>query len=350
MADWSKLISVGSNALSDLGYGLTQGTNLQQSLSAAGQRTQAMEAPRAQAEVLAQQEQERQTAIAKQQEMVSRYAQELSKDPANQDLVAALSNGVIQPADAWGEAMKRRSGSSGTDEYGLTPIYGTGPNGETVVLQPSKAGGLRQAQMPDGVSLATGVDKIDLGTQWGLIDKRTGQMVGTAPKDNYTPAYDAASGGAKGKSDVETMAGAPQAIANADQSIGLIDALASDPNLDWAIGMAGLVPPVAGTPQAGVVARIDQLKGQAFLQAFESLKGGGQITEVEGRKATEAIARLNRSQNKQDFLQALKEIRDVVETAKQRIIAKTQPGAGAPVAGPTTGGRLRYNPLTGELE
>lgn len=63
---------------------------------------------------------------------------------------------------------------------------------------------------------------------------------------------------------------------------------------------------------------IDQLKGQAFLTAFEQLKGGGQITEVEGRKATEAIIRLQQYQSEEDFAKALKDLRDVVNSGLQR--------------------------------
>ena len=302
-----------SNPLQDLGYGLTQGNNIQSALQAAGQRTAQMEQPRAQAEIMQRREQERLAQVAEQKNKVNQTVQYL-RQQGREDLAQMAEAGY--GGEAWGAFVKGQQGDAG--EYGLTPIYGQDANGNTVVLQPSKSGGLRQAAMPEGVSLATGVDKIDLGTQWGLVDKRTGQMVGVVPKDNYTPAFDAASGGAAGKSVTEARLGAPQAIAAADQSIALIDELATDPNLEWAIGMAGVAPPIPGTPQAGVVSRIDQLQGRAFLEAFESLKGGGQITEVEGRKATEAIARLNRVQNKQDFLQALKDIRDVIETGKAR--------------------------------
>jgi hypothetical protein len=63
---------------------------------------------------------------------------------------------------------------------------------------------------------------------------------------------------------------------------------------------------------------IDQLKGQAFLTAFEQLKGGGQITEIEGRKATDAIIRLQQYQSEEDFAQALKDLRDIVQTGLNR--------------------------------
>jgi len=63
---------------------------------------------------------------------------------------------------------------------------------------------------------------------------------------------------------------------------------------------------------------IDQLKGQAFLQAFDQLKGGGQITEIEGRKATEAITRLQQYQSEEDFAKALSDLRDIVNKGMER--------------------------------
>lgn len=65
----------------------------------------------------------------------------------------------------------------------LQPIYGTDQQGNPVLLQVGDDGSAIQTAMPEGVNLSTGVDRVDLGTQWGLLDKRSGQMVGTLPKD-----------------------------------------------------------------------------------------------------------------------------------------------------------------------
>ncbi len=136
------------------------------------------------------------------------------------------------------------------------------------------------------------------------------------------------------------------AIDTADQSLANIDAVINDPNLDLAIGVGGVLPAIPGTPQAGVVARIEQLQGTAFLQAFESLKGGGQITEVEGRKATQAIARLNRAQRREDFVTALNDLREIVSTARNRAARKL--GGGSPAAsGQQPGGVVDYRDWLG---
>jgi len=64
--------------------------------------------------------------------------------------------------------------------------------------------------------------------------------------------------------------------------------------------------------------KIDQLKGKVFMEAYKTLKGGGQITEIEGKKAEQALAKLNQSQSKEAFEQALKDLREVVVTVRDR--------------------------------
>jgi hypothetical protein len=70
--------------------------------------------------------------------------------------------------------------------------------------------------------------------------------------------------------------------------------------------------------------KIDQLKGGAFLQARQALKGGGAITDYEGKKAEEAYTRLSQAQSEGDFKAALDEFNYYV----QQGLAKLQSQAG----------------------
>ena len=88
---------------------------------------------------------------------------------------------------------------------------------------------------------------------------------------------------------------------------------------------------------------LDQLGGAAFLQAFESLKGGGQITEVEGKKATDAMARLNRAQSDGEFELALRELREIMTAGYKRL-------AGVDYSTPDSSPVLRWNAQTGKFE
>jgi hypothetical protein len=158
------------------------------------------------------------------------------------------------------------------------------------------------------------------------------------------------------------------AMMTADQTAALIDSVLNDPSLGMGTGMSGLVlNRIPGTPMYDFSTKVKQLQGKAFLQAFESLKGGGQITEIEGKKATEAIARLDAAQSEESFREALKELRDITVVARNRIMSRYQPPpgrGGVPIPGsgqvanpppnppPPAGGAptMRWNPATGKVE
>lgn len=92
----------------------------------------------------------------------------------------------------------------------------------------------------------------------------------------------------------------------------------------------GRIPPIS---QGGtdLSVKIKQMQGKVFLEAFESLKGGGQITEVEGAKAEAAMARLDRAQSTEAYQAALDELADVIRGG----MARAQSKAGAPAQAAT---------------
>ena len=140
----------------------------------------------------------------------------------------------------------------------------------------------------------------------------------------------------------------PQVIENATRSLAAIDGLLENSGFESRYGMTSVIPAIPGTEMANAQAFIDQIGGQAFLEAFQSLKGGGQITEIEGQKATAAITRLtNQSITPQAAREAAQELRDIVlrgiERAKAQASGSYAPqGADAPP--------LVYNPETGEFD
>ena len=104
----------------------------------------------------------------------------------------------------------------------------------------------------------------------------------------------------------------------AESMIATIDGILNDPALDYSTGVLALGQKLPGTPMKRFEGRANQLNGQAFLQAFQSLKGGGQITEIEGAKATQAIGRLDTAQSPDDYRSALTELKDILTLAQQR--------------------------------
>lgn len=100
--------------------------------------------------------------------------------------------------------------------------------------------------------------------------------------------------------------------------IDAIDGALGDPALDWSVGAMKWTQVLPGTPMARFKTRVDQLSGQAFMQARQALKGGGQITDFEGSRAEAAIARLSDSQGPQDYRDALMELRTILIKGMQR--------------------------------
>jgi hypothetical protein len=158
-----------------------------------------------------------------------------------------------------------------------------------------------------------------------------------------------ASGSVTGKAGAEAKINLPQAMADAGMTLAHIDKLMAHPGKALAVGKTSMLPIIPGTPPADFEELRLQLQGGVFLQAYESLKGGGQITEVEGKKAEQAKARLSTAQTEKEFDAALLEFRSVIESGLQRMQAKAEivPGSSPAQGGPV---RKRYNPATGRLE
>lgn len=129
------------------------------------------------------------------------------------------------------------------------------------------------------------------------------------------------------------------AVSQAEDALKLIQSIIEDPNLPSITGNiqgrlpAGIPMITGGQDGADLSVKIKQLQGKAFLQAFETLKGGGQITEREGQAAQNAMARLATEQSEEAYIEALRELEGIV----QRGLAKAQAGSRGADAAPPEG-------------
>ena len=169
------------------------------------------------------------------------------------------------------------------------------------------------------------------------------------PKISETPEFRAAVDAQSKSAEIEAeriaeaQASVGRVTAQATEAKNLIKALKEDKGFSAVVGQPnifkGQVPfigAIPGSPAASAQARINQIKGKNFLQAFESLKGGGAITQIEGEKATAAIARMDQAQSEADFTAALDDLESVINIGLERIqsMASRQPrtfGAENPV-------------------
>jgi hypothetical protein len=133
------------------------------------------------------------------------------------------------------------------------------------------------------------------------------------------------------KNDATFAQQAPSALQGGEQTLALLNRMVGDPKARGSAsqphpGFTGVVGAtvmpgmrfVQGSSEADFDAMLEQVDGGAFLEAYERLKGTGQITEIEGKKATQAITRMQRSVSESEFLQAAKEFRQSLENAMER--------------------------------
>lgn len=186
-----------------------------------------------------------------------------------------------------------------------------------------------------GLTPSRGVGEVDTGTGTEIIDKATGLPVRTVKKDVFGAASEKAQGEAQGNAVVAL----PTIEATADRALKTIGQIRTHPGKQYGVGAVGVMPGVPGTWQKGFVTLVDQAKGQTFLEAFNSLRGGGAITEAEGRKATEAFARLDRAQRAEDFDAALSDLEAVIKEGVRVARSKATARGSAPeTQPPPTGG------------
>jgi hypothetical protein len=173
---------------------------------------------------------------------------------------------------------------------------------------------------------------VDVAGGRQLLNKSTGDLAGVSTAEQEaTGAAQLAGATAGGKTAGEAAATAkldlPRLEQNTTQALQTIGQLKKHPGLPYITGAYSVAPIVPGTPQAGADALAKQIQGKTFLEAFTTLKGGGAITEIEGGKAEAAIARLQRSQNRREYIQALTELEGVMNVGLERARKKANAGA-----------------------
>lgn len=169
---------------------------------------------------------------------------------------------------------------------GLQPVWLQDENGQPVLGQMTK----------DGKVIRSAIDK------------------GLTPVGPYQKSFETNRGAKEG----EAVGGAAGSLPVARQMAGNIakqvNDLKSDTYLPNMLGPVNSRLPNLSGDSARVQGKIEQLRGDAFLSARQALKGGGAITDYEGQKAEQALARMNQAQSVEDFNAALDEFNLHVQT------------------------------------
>jgi len=234
--------------------------------------------------------------------------------------------------DVIAQAEKRQFGDA--TKYGLTPVYAVGPDGKATVIQMGNDGTAVAPKLPEGYTIARDPVKLDGGDHWILLDPQTRQPVGKIAKDVEGEAL--AKGRGAAQAEAENKLGGVETITKTTNDI--IDNILSDENdsvLEDLTGASSYLYRWLPGASKDVQAKIDQLTGAAFLQSMEYLRGTGQITEIEGAKATAAIARLNQAQTKEGFRSSLVDLRNIMRSILTN--AQKRASGGTKVDAPAAG-------------
>ncbi|NKK53854.1 lytic murein transglycosylase [Rhizobium leguminosarum] len=234
-----------------------------------------------------------------------------------------MSDGTLYNKST-GEIRQAPGGAGGEKYYGSTvPYYDK--DGNLRYRQLGDKGGGKDLDFGPGATAAPTTRTVDTGTELITLGPG-GQEVKRTTKENYEAAKDTAQGSTEGKAAGEAVSSLPADLMQADQTIKNIDELLTSKGLNSIVGSVDQFRPswTMGADGRDALTRLKQLQGGAFLQAYGLLKGGGQITEVEGGKAENAMARMDRSLDEPHFRTALKDFRDAVEqgVAKMKQRAK----------------------------
>lgn len=176
------------------------------------------------------------------------------------------------------------------------------------------------------------------------INTTTGQSVGTPVTQDE--AADATVRGAQNEARADATLDLADAAARVNRVRSQIEEIKAHPGKSSVIGAKGLSmlggildKPIPGSLGAGFQARLDELSGGVFEEAYQTLKGGGAITEIETRKATEARTRLsNTDQSEAEWDKALDDYLAAVEAGFEKLSRKASGDfSAAPIDRPTPG-------------
>lgn len=330
----SQFVDSRQNTLNAWGAGLASGPNFQQGLSKAVQYG-------AQAAPLDQQAAEQKRIENQLLEERSRTAEYLRSVPGGEKFADAIEHGGVSGSEAFkmyydslkpgeqknpymsagdGTFFNWQTGDfltnpnmpqGGTAERSLTPMYMRDANGNIVVGQIDKAGNITQSNVPQGL---TPIDPFAMagGKAGATVDAKTAAAARAA------------------------LPGLETAVSIAKKAFSLVrDDTAG--RKEW-FGQAGALPRgiyvQGGSKMANFQTNASQTLAQAFVQARETLKGAGPITDYEGKMATQAYSRAEmalKQGDEQAFLEAVDDMEASIEAGYQKLVAAAQgdPSGGA---------------------
>ena len=268
-----------------------------------------------------QQRQQQQQQQLQMQMLMRKYQQEM----AQQQMAQAIMQRMMGGTGGTGGGLSGREaaqlgaigGLAGMPGASALTTYGTG-------MMPYE--GMTQAQQAEERERVRRAERDAQRDQWEM----GGAAAPAGPASPMAPAVQGLPGKAQqeiqteaakvaAKKQAEMQVDLPKAEQSMQGAVKVVDELINHPGREWGTGFSSKVWSPPGSAKYDFDAKLQQAKGKVFLQAYETLKGGGQITEVEGLKAEQAMANLDQAQSEEQFLTALKDLRNAFESGFKKL-------------------------------
>lgn len=224
--------------------------------------------------------------------------------------------------------------TGGNSRYGNPQI---GPDGKIIVLDRATgdyidtgkdaSANMRLVTLPDGSIQAVDMRKpINDGGAPATAPVVTPQRAGQAVQDRKANEQVGEARGA-------AIANLPLVQSTAKQALDTVDKLLNHPGRAMGTGLSSKIDPrnyVPGTEAYDFGVLRKQAAGQVFLDAYQALKGGGAITNIEGEKAEQAKARMDAAQSDEQYVAALNDYKGAIQRGLALAEQKTELGTQQP--------------------
>ena len=136
---------------------------------------------------------------------------------------------------------------------------------------------------------------------------------------------------AAAKIEAKQVVQAPATVQKAQGALDAITSILENGNLagitgkyEGQLGTTGVGSAYFSQSEIDLIKDLENLEAKVFLEAFETLKGGGQITEREGIQAQRAMENLSRQQSPQKLQSNLRDLYEIILKGQERARNKIQ--------------------------
>lgn len=204
-------------------------------------------------------------------------------------------------------------------EYAMSSmgmVLATVPNGDKILKNLAEAKALSGEDIEDQYKMEMLADK-KMNTQIRALEAKLRKETNDLKKEELGLKLDDLKGQQQQKKQ-ERAVEAETSIGTFDTAIGTVDDIINHPAFESATGWSSFLSGIHGSEERDFAGLVDTLKSKLFLLEVSKMRGMGSLTETEGKKLTDSIQNLDRSQSSEQFKQNLYDIKKYLTKGMQQ--------------------------------